>query len=75
MLDQPLIGRTVEAKGAARVVPKSASPDCIRAAIENLLGDAPHRQAAARLGAAIRRRDGAVEAADRLEALMSVATT
>jgi UDP:flavonoid glycosyltransferase YjiC (YdhE family) len=70
MLDQPLIGRVLEAKGAARLVAKSASADRIRAAVQDLLSDGPHRRAAARLGAEIRRRDGAAEAADRLAALL-----
>ncbi len=70
MLDQAVIGRTLEARGAARVVSKTARPDRIRSAAEEMLRDGPHREAARRLGVEIRRRDGAQEAADCLTALL-----
>jgi UDP:flavonoid glycosyltransferase YjiC (YdhE family) len=74
MLDQPMVGRALEAKGAARVVGKTAPPERIRSAIEEMLRDGPHREAAERLGAEIRRQDGAVEASDRLDALVAGAS-
>ncbi len=69
--DQPTVGRTVERLGAARVLPKTASGAAIRAAIQQLLpADGPHREAARALGAQLRQRDGAVEAADTLESVL-----
>lgn len=64
MLDQPLVGRTVAAAGAGEVVSRKAAPDQLRAAIDRLLADGPHREAAARLGAAIRTARGTETAAD-----------
>jgi UDP:flavonoid glycosyltransferase YjiC (YdhE family) len=66
MLDQPLVGRTVEQAGAGAVVAKKASPEQLRPVIERLLADGPHRAAAARLGAAIRAANGTVTAADQV---------
>lgn len=71
LLDQPMVGRSVAAAGAGRVVPKRASAAEIRRAVESLLGDGPHRTAAARLGARIRASQGAGGAADLLEGLFS----
>ncbi|GAA2367778.1 glycosyl transferase [Catellatospora methionotrophica] len=67
LADQPLVARAVAEQGAGLVVSRSAPPAVIRAAIERLLADGPHRAAAARLGAQIRAVDGAVTAADLLE--------
>lgn len=64
MLDQPVVGRSVEQAGAGAVVRKKASPDELRPVIAKLLGDGPHRGAAARLGAAIRDANGTATAAD-----------
>ncbi|GAA3422171.1 glycosyltransferase [Rhodococcus aetherivorans] len=69
LLDQKMIGRTLEDRGAARCLPKTAAPDRIRAAAEQLLADGPHRAAAATLGARIRAHDGAVRAADLIDHL------
>jgi UDP:flavonoid glycosyltransferase YjiC (YdhE family) len=63
MLDQPMVGRTVEAAGAGAVVRKKAGPAELTPVITRLLADGPHR-AAARLGAAIRTANGTVTAAD-----------
>jgi UDP:flavonoid glycosyltransferase YjiC (YdhE family) len=71
-IDQVMIGRVLEARGAARVVSKKASADRIRATVQELLRLPSYRAAAEPLGAAIRERDGAVEAADRLETLLPV---
>lgn len=65
--DQPAVGRAVADAGAGRVLRKTASPAEIRRAIEDLLPEGPHRKAARALGAKLRQRDGAVEAADFLE--------
>lgn len=67
--DQPFVGQVVEAAGAGRALGRRASPARIRAAIEELLVDGPHREAAARLGAAIRETPGAVRGADVVESL------
>jgi UDP:flavonoid glycosyltransferase YjiC (YdhE family) len=66
LMDQTAIGRALTRLGAGRMLPKSASVDVIRAAARELLTDGPHRVAAARLGAEIRERDGAVTAVDLL---------
>lgn len=70
MLDQPMVGKAVQRAGAGRLVEKGAPPSALRPVIEQLLGDGPHRQAAARLGAAIRAMPGAVKGADEIEALV-----
>jgi UDP:flavonoid glycosyltransferase YjiC (YdhE family) len=67
--DQPFVGRTVEAAGAGRALGRRPSSPRIRAAIEELLADGPHRVAAARLGTAVRGTPGAPRAADAVEAL------
>ena len=69
MLDQPMVGRSIERAGAGRVLPKRAGAARLRPAVEQLLADGPHRAGAARLGQAVRSRPGAVLAADRIEAL------
>jgi UDP:flavonoid glycosyltransferase YjiC (YdhE family) len=65
--DQPFVGRTVERAGAGRLVSRRASAVRIRAAIEELLADGPHRVAAARLGAEIQATPGAVLGANAIE--------
>jgi UDP:flavonoid glycosyltransferase YjiC (YdhE family) len=71
-IDEVMIGRVLEARGAARLISKKSSTGRIASAIGELLDGATHREAAERLGAAIRRRDGAMEGADQLEALLLV---
>ncbi len=71
LLDQPMVGRSVEQAGAGRVVSKKATPDQLAPVIAELLADGPHRAAAARLGAAIRALPGASQGADALEGLLS----
>lgn len=70
MVDQPMVGTAVETAGAGRRMSKKSSPAALRPVIEELLGDGPHREAAARLGAEIRLQSGAANAADRIEALV-----
>ncbi|MFU8851186.1 glycosyltransferase [Micromonospora sp. SL1-18] len=67
--DQPAVARAVARQGAATVLRRSASAGDIRAAIERMLGEGPHRAAAARLGRQIRSADGATAAADLIERL------
>ena len=69
-LVHPMLGAAVQAAGAGRVLRPDSPPDAIAAAVGELLGDGPHRAAAAAVGARIRSRDGAVTAADELEALL-----
>lgn len=68
-LVHPMIGAAVQAAGAGRAVSPTSSAEEIAAAVTTLLGDGPHRAAAAAVGARIRSRDGAVTAADELESL------
>lgn len=73
MVDQSMIGRAVEAAGAAKVVSRTSSPEQIRGVIEQQLSDGPHHRAAARLGAAIRAGNPSATAADHLGVLTSSA--
>ena len=66
--DQPAVARALADRGVALTLPKEAGSREIRTAVETLLGDPAYRTAAAALGAAIRRRDGADVAADALVA-------
>jgi UDP:flavonoid glycosyltransferase YjiC (YdhE family) len=70
MLDQPMVGKAVTRAGAGRMLAKGASPEEIRPVVEELLGDGPHRRAAARLGEEIRRLDGTRAAATQVETLV-----
>jgi UDP:flavonoid glycosyltransferase YjiC (YdhE family) len=71
MLDQKMIGNSVAARGAGIVLPASAPADRIATAVQQLLSPGPHTAAAARIGAALRARNGAALAADHLSALLS----
>jgi len=70
LADQPTVGKRIAEQGAGRVLSPKASVEKVRAAVVDLVVDGPHRAAAARLGARIRERDGAVAAADALESLL-----
>jgi UDP:flavonoid glycosyltransferase YjiC (YdhE family) len=70
MLDQAMNGRSVEEQGAAVVLTKTSSPNAIRAAVRALLAPGPHRDAAARIGAQLRSRNGAAAAADVLDHML-----
>ncbi len=70
MTDQPIVARSVAAAGAARVVVKKASPTELRPVLAQMLADGPHRAAAARLGAEVRRLPGARLGADAIEELV-----
>lgn len=67
LIDQKGVGAALESHGAGILLPKHARPKRIRAAVEAVLGDAAYRTAAERLGADIRRRDGAQVGADAIE--------
>ena len=67
MTDQPYIGKAIEQAGAGRTMSRKSSPERIRAAIQELLADGPHRAAAARLGAKVRAMPGATLGADLVE--------
>jgi UDP:flavonoid glycosyltransferase YjiC (YdhE family) len=70
LVDQPMVGAAVEAAGAGRRMSKKDAPSKLRPVITELLGDGPHRAAAARLGEEARSMAGAATAASRIEALV-----
>jgi UDP:flavonoid glycosyltransferase YjiC (YdhE family) len=70
MLDQRMVGQSVERAGAGRLVSKRTSAGDLRTVVADLLADGPHRPAAARLGEQIRAMPGAVNGADQVEALL-----
>jgi UDP:flavonoid glycosyltransferase YjiC (YdhE family) len=67
MIDQKRVGAALERAGAGVLLPKHTGSKRIRAAIDKVLGDPTYRQAAGRLGAQIRERDGAAVAAEAIE--------
>jgi UDP:flavonoid glycosyltransferase YjiC (YdhE family) len=71
MLDQPMVGRSLERAGAGRSLPKSSSPARLAAAVTALLADERARTAARRLGERLRATDAAGSAADVLERLLA----
>jgi UDP:flavonoid glycosyltransferase YjiC (YdhE family) len=73
--DQPYIGKAIQRAGAGRTMGRRSSPTKLRAAIEELLGDGPHRAAAARLGAVVRGLPGATAGADLIEDVLSRAAS
>lgn len=64
MIDQKGVGAALERVGAGILLPKHARPKRIRTAIQTVLNTPAFGQAAARLGADIRQRDGAAVGAD-----------
>ncbi|WP_300010541.1 nucleotide disphospho-sugar-binding domain-containing protein [Pseudonocardia sp.] len=71
VVDQPMVGRAVADAGAGRTLPASATAEQVRDAVRTLLAAGPHRAAAAAVGARIRSTDGAVRAADEIEAVLA----
>ena len=71
MIDQKGVGAALQRVGAGILVPKHAKPKRIRAAVERLLHDRAYRDAADRLGAQIRQRNGADVGADAIEEFLS----
>ena len=69
MLDQKMVGQSLVDAGAGRLLSKTATPEAIAAAVGELMGDGPHRAAAARLGAAIRGGSGARAGAELVESV------
>ncbi|GAB3281460.1 hypothetical protein GCM10027449_22520 [Sinomonas notoginsengisoli] len=65
--DQPWVGRAVQRAGVGRMLCRRSRAGRIRAAIESLLADGPHRSAAARMGERARALDGRARGADVLE--------
>jgi len=70
--DQPFLGSSLEQLGAGRRLGKRAKPAAIRAAIEALMVDGPHRRAAERLSESIADLDGRQRGADLIESLPPV---
>ena len=70
MLDQHLVGQAVERLGAGRCLKRAASTDQLQRAIHELSTDPAVTAAAESIGEQIRRRDGAVTAADAIVALI-----
>jgi UDP:flavonoid glycosyltransferase YjiC (YdhE family) len=70
LVDQPVVGRSIQGAGAGRLVRKRTAVGPLRETIATVLADGPHHAAAARLGEAVRSRPGATRAADRIEHLV-----
>jgi UDP:flavonoid glycosyltransferase YjiC (YdhE family) len=70
-MDQHKIGQALEKVGAGCLLPKRSSPARIRTAIKQVLGDDRYRLAASRLGAEIRKQDGASAAADAIAQVLA----
>ncbi|MEY2469487.1 MAG: hypothetical protein QOF21_2185 [Actinomycetota bacterium] len=69
MLDQKMVGQSLVDAGVGRLLPKKAKPTAIAAVVSELIGEGPHRAAAARLGAAIRETSGALAGAELVESV------
>jgi UDP:flavonoid glycosyltransferase YjiC (YdhE family) len=67
MLDQKMVGQSLVDVGAGRLLSKTSKPAGIAAAVDELISEGPHRDAAARMGAAIRTTSGASAGADLVE--------
>jgi UDP:flavonoid glycosyltransferase YjiC (YdhE family) len=70
MLDHQMIGESIAAVGAGRVLPRETNPVEIATAVGQLLGDPRYRVAAADLGAQLRSQPGQEQAADMIEDLL-----
>ena len=70
MLDQPMVGKAVQAAGAGVSIKRTSSPAEIRSALDTVLSG-PQGAAASEIGARWRGSDGAVVAADRILSLRS----
>ena len=69
MLDQKMVGQSLVDAGAGRLLSKTSKPAAIAAVVDELMGEGPHRAAAARLGAAIRASSGACAGAELIESV------
>jgi len=68
--DQPLIGRTIEAAGLGRSLPRASSAEAIRSAAIGILADAAIAASADRVGQRLRGQHGAEAGADRVEGII-----
>jgi UDP:flavonoid glycosyltransferase YjiC (YdhE family) len=73
MVDQPMVARVVAEHGAGLALPRTASPEVIRQAVDRLLDEPGFTAAAAAIGAQIRARDGAAVAGEYLRAVATTA--
>ncbi|WP_395693845.1 glycosyltransferase [Nocardioides sp.] len=71
--DHRFVGRSIEAAGAGRVVPRRAPVDRLHEALRSLVEEPSYRAAAGRLGAAVRATDAVGDGVRALEALMDAA--
>lgn len=71
MLDQKMIGQSVQEHGAGCLLPKKATAGQIREAVQRLLAPGEHTAAAATIGSRLRANSGAVAGADRLAPLLA----
>ena len=71
MLDQKMIGQSVQNHGAGRLLPKTATAEQIREATKHLLEPGAHTSAAAAIGSRLRANSGAVIGADRLAPVLA----
>jgi UDP:flavonoid glycosyltransferase YjiC (YdhE family) len=67
LVDQPMVGKAIEAAGAGLLMKKSSSSAQIRAAVEKVLSDDTFRAGASRLGAQVRDLHGLGHAAELVE--------
>lgn len=74
MADQPYLARRVRELGAGIALDGDAPPPAIRRAVEEVVATGAYRDAAARLGEAIRASSGASGAAALLERQVAFAT-
>ena len=70
LMDQPRIASAVAAAGAGLVVPRSSSPERMRAALQRLLEEPSFTAAARRFGAHLVAADAARRGVDEIEALV-----
>jgi UDP:flavonoid glycosyltransferase YjiC (YdhE family) len=68
--DHRFVGRSVEAAGAGRTVPRDAPVTDLHATLADLMTDESYRTGAARLGTAIRATDAVGDGATAIEALL-----
>jgi UDP:flavonoid glycosyltransferase YjiC (YdhE family) len=71
MLDQKMIGQSVQEHGAGRLLSKTATAEQIRNAARSLLEPGAHTSAAAAIGSRLRANSGAVIGADRLAPVLA----
>lgn len=71
LMDQPRIAAAVAAAGAGLVLPRSASPEQLRAALRRLLDEPSFTKAARRIGADLVAADGARRGVDEIEAVVA----